>query len=145
MTVNLKTEQTKTLQIVIIYHSPGSPIVLHVLHKVSAHSDETILAGDFNLHSKQKARNHREFNKLFETNEYIQHVTSSTHTSSSTLDLIKTTVTSKLLVQGVHTTSLISDHYAVKCSLRRITPQIFNNHLLILILTQNRPVMIYLY
>ena len=119
MIVILKTEQTKTLRIVIIYRPPGSLIDMliedfsNVLHKFSAHSDETILAGDFNLHCEQKSRDHRKFNELLKTNGYIQHVTSGPHTNSNTLDLIITPATSQLLVQGVLTSSLISDHYAV--------------------------------
>ena len=93
-----------------------------MLQDCSAHSDEIILAGDFNLHSQQKSRDYREFNKLLETNGYLQHVTSITHTSGNTLDLILTPATPKLLVQGVLTTSLISDNYAVECTLRYITP-----------------------
>ena len=127
MIVILKTERAKTLRIVIIYRPPGSPIDIliedfsNVLQDCSAHSDEIILAGDFNLHSQQKSRDYREFNELLETNGYLQHVKSSTHTSGNTLDLIITPANSKLLVQGVRTTSLISDHYAVECSLRCIT------------------------
>ena len=127
MIVILKTERAKTLRIVIIYRPPGSPIDIliedfsNVLQDCSAHSDEIILAGDFNLHSQQKSRDYREFNELLETNGYLQPVKSSTHTSGNTLDLIITPANSKRLVQGVRTTSLISDHYAVECSLRCIT------------------------
>ena len=92
-----------------------------MLQDCSAHSDEFILAGDFNLHSQQKSRDYREINEPLETNGYLQHVTSSTHTSGNTFDLIITPAISKLLVQGVRTTSLISDHYAVECTLRCIT------------------------
>ena len=62
MIVILKTERAKTLRIVIIYRPPGSPIDIliedfsNVLQDCSAHSDEIILAGDFNLHSQQKSR-----------------------------------------------------------------------------------------
>ena len=129
MIVIVKTEQTKILWIVIIYRPPGSLIHIliegfsDVLHECSAHSDESILAGDCNLHSKQKSRDHREFNELLETNRHIQHATCSTHTSGNTLDLIITPAISQLLVHGVRTTSLISDHYAVECTLHCITPQ----------------------
>ena len=127
MIVILKTERAKTLRIVIIYRLPGSAIDIliedfsNVLQDCSAHSDEIILAGDFNLHSQQKSCDYREFNELLETNGYLQHVKSSTHTSGNTFDLIITPANSKLLVQGVRITSLISDHYAVECSLRCIT------------------------
>ena len=47
--------------------------------------------------SSSSARDYREFNELLETNGYLQHVKSSTHTSGNTLDLIITPANSNFL------------------------------------------------
>ena len=96
----------------------------NVLLDCSSHKDETIIAGDFNIHCNQRSRDFGDVMDLLETNGYKQHVTQSTHVSGSTLDLIITPVVSDLIIGNVRTAALISDHYAVECGLRCNKPPV---------------------
>ena len=128
--VILKHPDGNTIRVVIIYRPPASSVdallddLSNVLLECSSHKDETIIAGDFNIHCNQRSRDFGDVMDLLETNGYKQHVTQSTHVSGNTLDLIITPVVSDLIIGNVRTAALISDHYAVECGLRCNKPPV---------------------
>ena len=123
ISVVLRSPNATTVRVVVIYRPPASPAnifmddLCNILHDCSNHPDEIIIAGDFNIHPKQRSNYYSDFLDLLTTNGYTQHVSQSTHVSGNILDLIITPVKSDL-VSHVRTESLISDHYAVECDIR---------------------------
>ena len=133
--VILKHPDGNTIRVVIIYRPPASPIdallddLSNVLLDSSSHKDETIIAGDFNIHCNQRSRDFGDVMDLLETNGYKQHVTQSTHVSGNTLDLVITPIMSDLIIGSVRTAALISDHYAVECGLGCTKPPVLKQKL----------------
>ena len=130
ITVIIKHLDGNTIRFVIIYRPPASSIdallddLSNVLLDCSSHKDETIIAGNFNIHCIQRSRDFGDVMDLLETNGYKQHVTQSTLVSGNTLDLIITPVVSDLIIGNVRTAALRSDHYAVECGLRCNKPPV---------------------
>ena len=88
-----------------------------LLEDLAASPYEFIAIGDFNLHLDDTNDSYStSFKTLLETFDLKQHISSSTHSSGHTLDLIITKSTSSISSPGVSEFN-ISDHKAVHCQI----------------------------
>jgi hypothetical protein len=93
------------------------------LETLISKSGTPFISGDFNFHVEDKTNKYaKRFNDICESKGFIQHVTTPTHKSGGTLDLVLTlnAVTDNIRVQDVsvdNITGTTSDHFLVKFKL----------------------------
>ena len=112
--------ETSPVRIYVVYRPPSSsfPRFLEEMtefleHCLSKQSPFVIL-GDFNIDVDDKTKLHsKQFIQLLDALNIHQHVKDPTHTAGHVLDLIITPEKSPLNIGSVHSSDLISDHFAV--------------------------------
>ena len=126
--VNVKTEKC-ALRICVLYRPPSSSFRVFcdeftaLIEDLKSTSTPFVVLGDFNIHFDNKtASNTQSFCDILDSFNLTQHVTCPTHIKGHTLDLIITSESvSKLLLSQPIADSLISDHFAVRCSVSIVT------------------------
>ena len=118
------------INIVVVYRPPSSKFESFLrefailIQRVFATPLPFVILGDFNVHvdnrSDPKAR---KFLDLLDIHNLTQHVSEATNTSGHILDLIITSNHGKTVhINKPHVSDLISDHFAIECTIETIMP-----------------------
>ena len=91
--ISLLTPDKVTLQIILIYRPPSTTHQLFLddlndLISSLTNKTSTIILGDFNCHINLNSKSSRDLISLMSSHSFHQIVSSRTHTSGNTLDLI---------------------------------------------------------
>ena len=109
----------------MIYRPPSSSLPRDflddlgaILKSAATHPGESIICGDFNVHfGNTHSTAALNLANLLENAGFVQHVTSATHVSGNTLDLLITHQLSSMIASSVRSTYLITDHHVVECDI----------------------------
>ena len=127
---------SRKIRIVIVYrlqYSPNHPVSTGVfveefsdyLESLILSSEPLLITGDFNIHVNVAGDPNRlKLLELLETMGLRQHVTTSTHESGNTLDLIVTRQFEDLVRETPISDYHISDHWSVTCRLNLDKPRV---------------------
>ena len=127
---------SRKIRIVIVYrlqYSPNHPVTTgeffeefsDYLESIILSSEPLLITGDFNIHVNVVGDPHRlKLLELLETMGLRQHVTTPTHESGNTLDLIITRQFEDLVKETPISDYHISDHWSVTCRLNLDKPRV---------------------
>ena len=76
-------------------------------------SNNTIIMGDFNLKVNQHISSSISLTDMVASSNFIQHITTPTHSSGNTLDLVISSSKSNLIIQIKPITHLLTDHFTI--------------------------------
>ena len=119
--VKFKTSQSQIITVLTIYRPPNNNHIIFfkefsdLIHQHI--SPFLIILGDFNFHFNSTSYPHNKFKDICNELCLSQHVTETTHISGNVLDLIFTHNNYILLAKQPTNSTLLTDHYAIKCTL----------------------------
>ena len=119
--VKFKTSHSQIITVLTIYRPPNNNHIIFfkefsdLIHQHI--SPFLIILGDFNFHFNSTSYPHNKFKDICNELCLSQHVTETTHISGNVLDLIFTHNNYILLANQPTNYTLLTDHYAIKCTL----------------------------
>ena len=126
--INMLMQYSSTdLRVVIVYRTSQASLFFDefasFLESLSITSTPLLITGDFNFHvDVNHDQNARRFLDLLDTFNLKQHISTPTHRSGHTLDLIITREDDKIASNFIVYDPVISDHLAVHCQLAFTKP-----------------------
>ena len=118
-----------TIRLVVLYRSPSQSFndfmldFTSLLEQLDSTESSFIIMGDFNVHVDCLSDTHAQrFAELLDSFALKQHVSMPTHVLGHTLDLIITRACDDAILGNPATCDLISDHFAIRCTLSIAKP-----------------------
>ena len=118
---NIKINNNTDLNLIVIYRPPSNNYVSFInnLYELlsSLPSNNTIIMGDFNFKVNQHISSSISLTDMLASSNFIQHITTPTHSSGNTLDLVISSSKSNLIIQIKPITHLLTDHFTISLTI----------------------------
>ena len=118
---NIKINNNTDLNVIVIYRPPSNNYVSFInnLYELlsSLPSNNTIIMGDFNFKVNQHISSSISLTDMLSSSNFIQHITTPTHSSGNTLDLVISSSKSNLIIQIKPITHLLTDHFTISLTI----------------------------